>query len=126
MLGAAHALANPLTAMFDVPHGEAVALMLSHVIRHNGQHVGDSYGELVRSSGPLDGLAPDHVKPNALADWIARLARQAGLAGTLTERGVPADSIPQLAAAASQQWTAKFNPVEITVTDCQRIYESAL
>ncbi len=37
MLGAAHALANPLTARFNVPHGQAVGLMMPHVIRFNGR-----------------------------------------------------------------------------------------
>ncbi len=47
MLGAAHALANPLTAEFDVPHGQAVGLMLPHVIRFNGAEVGSWYFELL-------------------------------------------------------------------------------
>ena len=35
MLGAAHALANPLTAFLDVPHGQAVGIMMPHVLRFN-------------------------------------------------------------------------------------------
>ena len=35
MLGAAHALANPLTARFDVVHGQAVGMMLPHVMAFN-------------------------------------------------------------------------------------------
>jgi len=126
MLGAAHALANPLTATFEVPHGEAVALMLPQVIRHNGRHVGAWYRELAEWSGPFNGTLTADSAPIALAEWVANLAREAGLIGTLTECGVSLDQIPTLAAAASQQWTAKFNPVEITVADCQRLYESAL
>ena len=37
MLGASHALANPLTATYDTAHGQAVGLMLPHVVRFNGQ-----------------------------------------------------------------------------------------
>ncbi|MFY7953018.1 MAG: iron-containing alcohol dehydrogenase, partial [Armatimonadaceae bacterium] len=37
MLGAAHALANPLTAHFGLPHGQAVGTMLPHVIRFNAE-----------------------------------------------------------------------------------------
>ena len=37
MLGASHALANPLTAMYSIAHGQAVGAMLPHVIRFNGQ-----------------------------------------------------------------------------------------
>ena len=35
MLGAAHSAANPLTAHFDVIHGQAVGMMLPHVVRFN-------------------------------------------------------------------------------------------
>jgi alcohol dehydrogenase len=35
MLGAAHSCANPLTAKFNVVHGEAVGVMLPHIIRFN-------------------------------------------------------------------------------------------
>lgn len=37
MLGAAHALANPLTARHGVPHGAAVLLVLPWVVRFNGE-----------------------------------------------------------------------------------------
>ena len=37
MLGAAHALANPLTTNYQIVHGQAVGLMLPHVIRFNGR-----------------------------------------------------------------------------------------
>ena len=35
MLGAAHAAANPLTADYDIIHGQAVGVMVPHVIRYN-------------------------------------------------------------------------------------------
>jgi alcohol dehydrogenase len=126
MLGAAHALANPLTATFQVPHGEAVALMLPHVIRRNGQSVGHWYRELAECGNLFNGNLTDHSAPSVLADWVTTVAREAGLTGTLKECGVTPTKIPTLAAAASQQWTAKFNPVEISIADCQRLYESAL
>jgi alcohol dehydrogenase len=126
MLGAAHALANPLTATFQGPHGEAVALMLPHVIRHNGQRVGKWYCELAQCGSPFNGNLNDESAPAVLADWIGSVAREAGLAGTLNECGVTLTKIPVLAAAAMQQWTIKFNPIEISLADCQRLYETAL
>ncbi|MBI3866171.1 MAG: iron-containing alcohol dehydrogenase, partial [Planctomycetia bacterium] len=46
MLGAAHALANPLSAHFNVTHGVAIAVMLPHVIRFNASSCPKQYGEL--------------------------------------------------------------------------------
>ena len=113
MLGSAHAAANPLTAQFGVVHGEAVGLMLPHVIQHNGQTVGSWYEELHGGS------------PEELADFVAQLRQQAGLAGTLGECGVTRGSLPGLAAAATKQWTGTFNPVEMSEDDYLRIYENA-
>ena len=129
MLGAAHALANPLTAAYEIVHGEAVALMLPHVVRHNGRHVDRYYGELLACSG--DGPWPAEVKKgengaDSLANLLVALGREAGLAGTLTECGVERARIGELAAAATKQWTGTFNPVEMTRDDFERLYEAAM
>lgn len=113
MLGSAHAAANPLTAQFGVAHGEAVGLMLPHVIRHNGQSVASWYEELHGGS------------PIEVAEFVTQLRQQAGLASTLGECGVARDRLPALAAAATQQWTGTFNPVEMSQDDYLRLYESA-
>jgi len=73
----------------------------------------------------VDRSSGDHPA-DALAEWIRNAARQAGLAGTLSECGVSRDQLPQLAAAAALQWTGTFNPVELTENDFQRLYEAAL
>jgi alcohol dehydrogenase len=127
MLGAAHALANPLTAAFGIAHGEAVGLMLPHVIRLNGSVVGgEQYRELVATARE-EGVQIDDAEPaEALAGFVARLTHEAALAGTLTECGVPAAQLPELAAAANEQWTGKFNPVELNQEDYLRLYEAAL
>src|SRR5829696_8607408 len=63
MLGATHACANPLTAKYGTTHGIAIAVMLPHVVRWNGEAVGDLYTQLLRLSGraflenPADALA---------------------------------------------------------------------
>ncbi|MCO6042471.1 iron-containing alcohol dehydrogenase [Aeoliella sp. ICT_H6.2] len=113
MLGSAHASANPLTAEYGVVHGEAVGLMLPHIIRHNAQSVGPWYEDLSSQS------------PSALADFVAQLARQAGLAGTLQERGIERHRLEHLAVAATKQWTGTFNPIELSEQDYLFIYEAA-
>lgn len=125
MLGAAHALANPLTASIGTAHGEAIALMLPHVIRHNGRKVESWYEELV-SSVPMSIF---HLQMASAAETLAAFVRlvstQAGLPATLNECGVRHEDLPQLAAAASQQWTGRFNPVELSTKDYQNLYEAA-
>ena len=126
MLGAAHALANPLTAEYGIVHAEAVALMLPHVIRHNGRDVGPWYRELLECSANSNVLADADDSAEVLAMLVSQLARQAGLADTLLKVGVSAQRLPALADAATQQWTGTFNPVDMTRDDFQRLYEAAL
>jgi alcohol dehydrogenase len=127
MLGAAHAMANPLTAEYGITHGDAVALMLPHVVRHNGadQEVEPQYQDLVLATA-FDRNTPDQRAGAAgLAQFLADAAAKAGLATNLRDHGVAFDRLPDLAADAAKQWTGSFNPVEISVDGFRRLYEQA-
>jgi alcohol dehydrogenase len=125
MLGAGHALANPLTATFDVSHGEAVALMLPHVVRHNGAAVDGWYQDLLLTTAH-DRDCPDPRGGAAgLAHFLRQTASEAGLAARLRDAGVQRDRLPQLAADATKQWTGTFNPVEMSEVDFLALYETA-
>ncbi len=119
MLGAAHATANPLTARFDVPHGQAVGLMLPAVIRLNGSRHADWYAELLRE---VETDVVTEEAPTRLANLIHDMLRQADLATSLTELGVPGDSIPQLSAESLQQWTGTFNPIPLDQARAESLY----
>jgi alcohol dehydrogenase len=122
MLGAAHSCANPLTARFGVTHGAAVGLMLPHVIRFNAAEVDALYGDLADAAG-LNGGAPSHGE--RLSSRVGEMGRAAGLAPRLADYGVAADQLAELAAEAATQWTARFNPREVTSEDLRKLYESA-
>ena len=121
MLGAAHALANPLTAAHGVAHGQAVGLMLPHVVRFNGPTCGPLYADLLADVGiePPPGAAG-----NRLADWLANLLAAARLRGSFAGLGIAAPDVPALAAAAATQWTGGFNPRPVAVADCAALYEA--
>ena len=127
MLGAAHALANPLTANYGIVHGEAVGLMLPHVVRHNARcdrQARMAYRYLLAVAGDAGGA--DLVDPGeALANFLTQLAGQGGLATRLAACGVEADRLPELADQAAKQWTVQFNPVAMAKDDLQRVYEQA-
>jgi alcohol dehydrogenase len=126
MLGAAHALANPLTAHYGVIHGEAVALMLPHVVRYNGQELADDYGSLLRLSFTIPEAPHPAEGPHGLSDFLSALARRAGLPQRLSERGVPSEALPQLAQDAAKQWTGTFNPRPVGEQELLAIYEQAM
>ncbi len=122
MLGAAHALANPLTAAHRVVHGQAVGLMLPHVVRFNAASCGVAYAELLRDIG-ID--AVPETAGERLAAWLSHLLAASGLQTTLSGLGIAAPDVPALAAAAATQWTGGFNPRAVTIDDFARLYEAA-
>jgi len=124
MLGAAHALANPLTTHFDIPHGQAVGLMLPHVIRFNGEEVEDYYLDLL-STMPANGAGPVPETVDELAHFVAALTSKAGLCTKLVELNVEYDKLPQLAAEAATQWTGGFNPRKLSADDFLALYQRA-
>lgn len=125
MLGATHALANPLTAEFGIVHGQAIGLMLPHVIRFNGEAFPDWYSELSDSLHGLNGFPSFERTAAGLADYIASLVKVADLPQSLSACGVTRDSLPKLAAGAAKQWTGTFNPRQVGEEELLRLYEHA-
>lgn len=123
MLGATHALANPLTAHFDVAHGLAIGVMLPHVIRYNATVAGPLYGRLAADLG----LCPSN-DPTA-SDRIAQMVRQftvlAGIPTRLRDCNVDRNQLPKLADEAAQQWTGTFNPRPVDAPSLLQLYEAA-
>lgn len=122
MLGAAHALANPLTSRHKIAHGNAVGVMLPHVVRFNAEVAESGYAELARVVG-----LPDALPAAAIADWIDRLLDRSGLARRLPDlisETVTLD-IFDLAAAAVSQWTGTFNPRTCGLAEMAELYELA-
>lgn len=142
MLGAAHALANPLTAYLDVPHGQAVGMMMPHVIRFNASIVQERYGQLVDL---LDDVSPSDRRPSSeiLADRFTSWLRLSSMAisleelegwrakfgnGELAGGSSPCgqeDLLESMAQMAAKQWTGAFNPRPAKADDFLAIYKAA-
>jgi alcohol dehydrogenase len=126
MLGAAHACANPLTAQFGVTHGQAVGLMMPHVIRFNGTQCDPLYGELIRDiRGDLGSLTQGEAT-EMLASLVTQWTSKAGLQTSLRGLKIESKDISNLAVDATKQWTGSFNPLPVSLQDFERLYENAL
>ena len=127
MLGAAHAAANPLTAHYGVVHGEAVGIMLPHVVRFNARDAAAkrAYAELASApeiacvSGGLDSAV------EALVARLESLLNTAHIARCLGDLGAKRSKIKIMAEEAAKQWTASFNPRPVTVKDFENLYSAA-
>jgi alcohol dehydrogenase len=113
MLGAAHALANPLTGLCGVVHGFAVGLMLPHVIRFNSAGGDKPYADL-------------DADPEQLAKRVDSMLVAGQLPRTLREVDVAESKLPELARMAATQWTAGFNPRKVGEPELLAIYRMAL
>jgi alcohol dehydrogenase len=118
MLGAAHALANGLSAVAGVVHGVAVGMMMPHVIRFNA--AGGN------GSNPYADLMPD---PERLARRIEAMLDAGGIPRRLGDAGVDtsdAGVLPRMAQVAAKQWTATFNPRPVSEAELLALYRTAL
>ncbi len=127
MLGAAHSTANPLTAHYNIIHGQAVGMMLPHVVRFNSADPAAlrAYAEL--ASG-LEIACVNEGLEKACDTLVARLElllNRGAMSRSLADCGVPRSAIPMLAAEAAKQWTASFNPRKVEVADFVALYEAA-
>lgn len=125
MLGAAHALANPLTANYQLVHGQAVGAMLPHVVRFNGELFDDWYRELTAISAGNQGAPAATSGSAGIAEYVQQMVKAAGLEISLQDLQIPREQVPMLAEAAAQQWTGKFNPRPVTSDDLSAIYQNA-
>jgi alcohol dehydrogenase len=128
MLGAAHSTANPLTAHFDIIHGQAVGIMLPHVIRFNAESDAVKRGYAELASAPEIACVSDGLDEavEALVKEMESLLEMARLPSSLGDCGVRRKDVPMLAAEAAKQWTAHFNPRTGVEKDFLALYESAL
>ena len=118
MLGAGHSAANPLTAHFGIVHGEAVGLMLPHVMRHNLTEP-NAWEEYTELADPLG------IPGDALPDWLSGILEQAGLPRAIPEGLLTPENLPVLAKEAASQWTAQFNPAPVDAAAFEKLYRSA-
>lgn len=127
MLGAAHAAANPLTAHFDVVHGQAVGMMLPQVVRYNGADTAalNAYAELAVAAGIASAGGAQDEALQALLSRLENVLSIARLPHSLADCGVEKTAIPMLAGEAARQWTANFNPRPVSRDDFAALYSAA-
>lgn len=121
MLGATHAMANPLTAHFDVTHGIAIGVLLPSVVRFNATDpdVAELYSQMAAAVGA-------ERSPEALATWLEQLVAKAGLPTSLSALDIDPDQIPTMADEATEQMTGRFNPRPVATADFSSLYREAL
>ena len=126
MLGAAHSLANPLTAHYNIVHGQAVGMMLPYVVRFNSEieECRGVYVNLMKIAQiECENESADEV--NNLVAYLLNLLQQTGLPIRLRDVIADKSELKVLAKEASAQWTAGFNPRSVGEIEMEKIYIDA-
>lgn len=125
-VGAVHALAYPLGALFDIPHGKANALLLPYVLEYNYPGNLDKFSQLaVLMDQETDGLSSRDMA-FLTSEAVYDLAEDIGIPLTLKELGIPEEAIPQMAEAAIKvERPIMNNPRPVTVKIAEDIYRQA-
>ena len=125
-LGIDHAMAHGLSALYDMPHGKACAILLPTAMKFNAAKTGDKYRKIAAAMGVKG------VEKMTLAK--ARKAAIAAVEKLSSDVGIPAglkgvlkkEDIPFLARSAYADACRPGNPRDMDVKDIERLYASLL
>ena len=124
-LGIVHSMAHPLSAVYDIPHGKACAMLLTAVLKFNAPATGEKYREIARVMGVPNVDAMDEATyRQAAIDVIQKLADDVGIPKSLSEAGVKREDIPFLAESAFNDACTPGNPCDVSLEEIIGIYES--
>jgi len=126
-LGYVHAMAHQLGGLYNMPHGQANALMLPAVAEFNLSSVPHQYIDIARALGvDTTGLTLESAGQRGI-DVIRQLIKDLGLPQTLSAvRGFTPDDIPTLASNALKDGCAETNPRQGTQMDIEAIYRKVI
>jgi alcohol dehydrogenase class IV len=119
-LGAMHALAHPLGALFDAHHGTLNAILMPYVLRANATAIGPVASRLARYLDlPGSGL-------DAVIDWVLELRSRIGIPETLAGIGIDAGRAHEIGRMAVADPSASTNPIHFSEDQYAAILERAV
>jgi len=119
-LGAMHALAHPLGAIYDAHHGLLNAILMPYVLLKNRPAIDIRMQHLARYL-ELDGDGFD-----AVLDYIITLRSHIGIPNDLKSIGIDESRIDEIAAQALQDPSAAGNPVLLTQAQYAALLSDAI
>ncbi|HIM36596.1 MAG TPA: iron-containing alcohol dehydrogenase, partial [Dehalococcoidia bacterium] len=113
-LGMNTAIAHHVGGLYDVPHGEANAILLPHTMRFNLDASEDRQELIAEAMGVKTSHMTAEEAGLAAADAVARLCRELDMPETLRDVGVPEDGLEFIAAATLHDRGLATNPKPVS------------
>ena len=112
-LGLNTATCHHVGGLYDVPHGEANAILLPHTMRYNLDACADRQRLIAEAIGVARSGMTDEDAGLAAADAVDGLCRELELPRTLREVGVPEEGLEYIATATLQDRSLSTNPKQV-------------
>ncbi len=113
-LGLNTAIAHHVGGLYDVPHGEANAVLLPHTMRFNLDASADRQELIAEAMGIDTSQMTAGEAGLAAADGVARLCRELDMPETLRDVGVPEEGLEYIAAATLHDRGLATNPKPVS------------
>ena len=120
MVGAVHAIGHALGGVCHIAHGEAMSILLPHVMEYNRSKVGGLYGDLL-------GFFPGQSDPvKAVRDFIDDIGKASGLPLRLSETGkFDRSRIDAISEKALNDGAIIVNPAHLSKEDVAKLLLAA-
>ena len=125
-VGACHALAYPLGAFFDIPHGMANAVLLPYIMDYNLSSAEAKYAEVGSLMGQKDVEQSGESAAEQSVKLVRRLSQNIGIPQRLRDLDIPESDIEKMAEMAmTVARPIANNPRKMTKEAATEIYEAA-
>jgi alcohol dehydrogenase class IV len=119
-LGAMHALAHPLGALYDAHHGMLNAILMPYVLKANESVIAERIELLARY---LELAQPSFA---SFLDWVLAMRDSLGIPHTLSEIGIDSRDAAKVGEMAVVDGSAGTNPIPFSAADYSRIFVTAV
>jgi lactaldehyde reductase len=125
-LGIVHAMAHPLGAVYDTPHGIANAILLPSLMAYNAEYTGEKYRDIAKAMGVsgVDGMGQKEYREAAIAA-VQQLSLDVGIPKNLKDI-VQEKDIDFLAESAFADACCPGNPRDTSVEEIKELYRAMI
>lgn len=119
-LGAVHALAHPLGAIYDKHHGLLNAILLPYVILKNKDAIIPKVEHIARV------LQLEDISFTGFFDWLLKFREEINIPDTLKDIGLNAEEKDRIGHLATLDAAASGNPIQLSEKDYTEIFVNAI
>lgn len=119
-LGAVHALAHPLGAIYDKHHGLLNAILLPYVVLRNKEAILSRVEHVARI------LQLEDIRFTGFFNWLLQFREEINIPNTLKDIGINSEEKDQIGHLATLDASASGNPIQLSEKDYAEIFFNAV